>query len=946
MHPPRRRQTARLAALATIGAVLCAPQVASAADPSGPIEAGIVVDKVDGLAEDFINGVDISSIVALEDSGVTFRDWDGNEADVFDVLESADINYVRVRVWNDPADTQGRGYGGGNNDLATAIEIGERATEHGMRLLVDFHYSDFWADPAKQQAPKAWVGLTVDEKADATAAYTRDALTQLEDAGVDVGMVQVGNETNNGVAGVTGLANMSKIFAAGSGAVREVFPDALVALHFTNPERAGSYASIAAGLDTYGVEYDVFASSYYPFWHGSLQNLTSVLTDVAATYDKKVMVAETSWNYTLEDGDGHENTIKPSSGFTQYPSSVQGQATAVRDVMQAVTDVGPAGLGVFYWEPAWLPVGTPAQLDQNKVLWETHGSGWATSFAGEYDPEDAGEWYGGSSWDNQAMFDATGAPLESLNVFRYARTGTTAPLEVVSIEAVEIAVLDGDPITLPGTVDVTYNDGSVEAHPVTWSNAVDWIRGPGTYQVTGTTVDGLTASATISVTAENHVANHSFEDDDLSMWTLTGTGASVTPDVDAAHGANALKFWLGTAYTFGIEQTVTGVPAGTYRLTATSQGGAAGASDEMLLRATSGGQESTAPIRLDGWQVYSTATVDEVVVGGDGTVTVGATFALSAGAWGNLDDIRLTLVEATEVVDTTALQSAVAEARGIDRAQFTPTSLATLDTAIETAEVVLAGSRASQTDVDAAATLVSSALDGLVTVEVELVSIAVTPPARADYTVGDVFDRTGMAVTATYADETTRDVTTEAVFSSPDMSVAGAQLVTVSFGGRSASVPITVAVAPTPEEPSAPVISLDTPSLRAGEPVTVRVTGLDVPEIEVGIASEYQRLGSAVVTDGSASVTVAIPATLAAGVHHLQVRGPDGVLLAQAEVTVTATAPVAGAAVPSSTTGTSGSLARTGAEIGAILAVAAVLVGAGAALLVLRRRRTGAEPVE
>lgn len=362
MHPARRRLPRGLAAAATAGAVLLTPLLATSAsaadDPTGPVDAGIVVDKVDGLPADFINGVDISSILALEESGVTFRDWDGQAADVFDVLESADVNYVRVRVWNDPFDAQGNGYGGGDNDIAAAVEIGERAKAHGMKLLVDFHYSDFWADPAKQKAPKAWSAMTVAQKAAATEEYTADALTQLKDAGVDVGMVQVGNETNNGVAGVTGWAGMSQIFSAGSSAVREVYPDALVAVHFTNPERAGSYASIAKQLDTYGVDYDVFASSYYPFWHGSLSNLTTVLDQVATTYDKQVMVAETSWNYTLEDGDGHENTIKPSSGFTQYPSSVQGQATAVRDVMQAVTDVGPAGIGVFYWEPAWLPVGT------------------------------------------------------------------------------------------------------------------------------------------------------------------------------------------------------------------------------------------------------------------------------------------------------------------------------------------------------------------------------------------------------------------------------------------------------------------------------------------------------------------------------------------------------------------------------------------------------------
>jgi len=179
-------------------------------------------------------------VLSLEASGVVFRDDDGEPADLFDVLADHDVTDVRVRVWNDPFDADGNGYGGGDVDVDRAVEIGKRATEAGLRVLVDFHYSDFWADPAKQQAPKAWRDLSVDEKAGRTREYTADALEDFADAGVDVHMVQVGNETNNAVAGVTGWPGMSKIFSAGSAAVRDVFPDALVAVHFTNPETAAA----------------------------------------------------------------------------------------------------------------------------------------------------------------------------------------------------------------------------------------------------------------------------------------------------------------------------------------------------------------------------------------------------------------------------------------------------------------------------------------------------------------------------------------------------------------------------------------------------------------------------------------------------------------------------------------------------------------------------------
>lgn len=202
-----------------------------------------------------------------------------------------------------------------------------------------------------------------------------------------------------------------------------------------------------------------------------------MLTDIATTYGKQVMVAETSWAHTLDDGDGFANVIGSGTIGDAYPASVQGQATELRDVIAAVAAVGDAGIGVFYWEPAWLPVGPPSAYDANRVLWETYGSGWATSAASDYDPVHVGEWYGGSAWDNQSLFAWDGSPLESLRTFEYVRTGAVAPLEVVSVEQPSLSIPDGAAVELPATVAVTWNDGTVEQQSVTWSSAVDWIRG-------------------------------------------------------------------------------------------------------------------------------------------------------------------------------------------------------------------------------------------------------------------------------------------------------------------------------------------------------------------------------------------------------------------------------------------------------------------------------------
>ena len=115
--------------------------------------------KVENLPEDFIFGMDISSVLAEEASGVKYYDFDGNEADLFRLLADSGINYIRVRIWNNPFNDAGNGFGGGNCDIGAAVEIGKRATACGMKLLADFHYSDFWADPGKQMVPRAWAGM-------------------------------------------------------------------------------------------------------------------------------------------------------------------------------------------------------------------------------------------------------------------------------------------------------------------------------------------------------------------------------------------------------------------------------------------------------------------------------------------------------------------------------------------------------------------------------------------------------------------------------------------------------------------------------------------------------------------------------------------------------------------------------------------------------------------
>lgn len=396
--------------------------------PAGKLEGNpLRVEKVEGLPEDFIMGVDVSSVIAEEDSGVKYYNFAGEEQDLFQTLAESGVTHVRVRVWNHPFDAQGNGYGGGNNDIEKAAAIGARAAKYGLKLIVDFHYSDFWADPSKQMVPLAWEDMDLESKSQALYEYTKDCLKELDVAGAEVAMVQVGNETNGALCGEKTWAGIAALMSAGSRAVREMCPDALVAVHFTNPEKGG-YSQFARELDANGVDYDVFGSSYYPYWHGTLENLADQLTRVAETYGKKTMILETSYAYTPEDTDFYNNTIGQGSSVTKnYPYTVQGQADSLRDVIAAAQTAGC--LGVCYWEGAWITVGG-ASREENQALWEKYGSGWASSYAADYDPQDAGKYYGGCAVDNQALFDAAGRPLPSLQVFnlvRYGNEGEEAP---------------------------------------------------------------------------------------------------------------------------------------------------------------------------------------------------------------------------------------------------------------------------------------------------------------------------------------------------------------------------------------------------------------------------------------------------------------------------------------------------------------------------------------
>lgn len=617
--------------------------------PTASEESEIFLAPIPDIADDFIRGMDASAVLAEERSGVKYYNFDGQEQDVFMTLAQSGVNYIRLRVWNDPYDENGNGYGGGNNDVPTAIELGRRATKYGMKVCIDFHYSDFWADPKKQFAPKAWEGMSVDEKGSALYDFTKESLSKILDAGVDVGMVQIGNEINTGMAGEKKADAVAKLLQEGSRAVRETAQtygkEIQVAVHYTDIHHEGSIEGIAADLEKAAVDYDVFAFSYYPFWHGDKENMQAVAKMLQEKFGKQVVIAETSYCYTSEDGDDSGNSINGVDDLVPgYGATVQSQATMIRDICEAANEAGV--LGVFYWEGTWIPVGKSKA--ENSPIWEEFGSGWASSYAKDYDPNDAGKYYGGCSWDNQAMFDFEGHPLASLNVFKYLKYGATAPLAVEQVPDVEILLGTGGALEMPEAVDVIYNDPSVKDQAaVTWDEAalaaVDMAM-PDTYEVTGTLEDGSSVTAHVKVESLNYVVNPGFEEADTSMWKVAYEGSNPTDfqkKADDAHeGEIAFHFWSGDSdMDFSIEQEITGLPAGTYKLSAFAQGGDVNDDCEMELYAVTADGELTDPFALSGWTDWKNPIISEIKV--TDSLTVGVRMKCNKGSWGTVDDFVL-----------------------------------------------------------------------------------------------------------------------------------------------------------------------------------------------------------------------------------------------------------------------------------------------------------------
>lgn len=364
-----------------------------------------------------ILGIDVSTYLEELEHGAKYLDGSA-QIDPLDAFANNGVDYMRIRIWNDPYSPSGEPYLAGSCDLENYIRLGTLAKAKGYRLLMDLHYSDFWADPGKQMVPKAWADYDVDALAEAVYTFTGNCLRKACDAGVAPDMIQVGNEITNGILWPLGklepgdgkrgnYGNLCRLLDAGCRACREVTPGAKIVLHLERSNDKAVYQEFFTEVRNAGIDYDIIGASYYPYWHGTPRELFDNLNSCRC-FGKERMVMELGYGFTTQpyllEGEERRLVIDAERayvpGFTEkYPVTPEGQAAFVRDFLAQARENGIGG--VFYWEPLWLP---------------GEGICWASEAGQKYIHEEGKSTT--NEWANQCLFDYEGQKLPAFDAFR------------------------------------------------------------------------------------------------------------------------------------------------------------------------------------------------------------------------------------------------------------------------------------------------------------------------------------------------------------------------------------------------------------------------------------------------------------------------------------------------------------------------------------------------
>jgi arabinogalactan endo-1,4-beta-galactosidase len=337
--------------------------------------------------------MDLSYDYKIEDErGIHFTDSAGVHKPLMQICSESGVNMVRLRLWVNPSDSDKE------CSLAVVLSQAMKIKGYGMKLWLDMHFSDTWADPGHQLVPAAWQAIPYGDLLDSVNKYTLSVLTQLQSQGTPPQIVQIGNEINAGMLWPYGNISdnadsswnkLSAILDTAYAAVRQVSPATEVMIHFAGITGADYFFT---QCDRYHVHYDLMGISFYPWWHGKDFGVLGMgLNTLVTNHGKGVLIAETAYPFTLNAADQASNTVGDISQLmSQYPPSPQGQLDYLSGLSKVVLSVpGGKGLGISYWEPDWVAYAGPQATD----------------------------WQNGSDWENLALFDFTYKALPGLRAF-------------------------------------------------------------------------------------------------------------------------------------------------------------------------------------------------------------------------------------------------------------------------------------------------------------------------------------------------------------------------------------------------------------------------------------------------------------------------------------------------------------------------------------------------
>lgn len=469
----------------------------------------------------FIRGVDVSTLDMLEDLGAKYYQ-NGSESDALTILRNNGANYVRLKLWVNPYDKDGNAYGGGNNDYATTLALAQRAKNLGMGILIDFHLSDFWADPANQIKPKDWENLTYSELKTTLYNYMKTTLNDFASAGIVPDMVQVGNEISTGILhddgkvgdGIEDFSNLAGLLESAISGVRDsAASNAKIILHLDQGGQNSLYTWFFGNLlkTSPNLDFDVFGLSYYPMWHGTMEGLQYNLNYLAATYNKEVCIVETAYAWTTEDGDGVGNVfISGDENIAGYPATADGQFEFMNDLESILLNVpNDKGIGFFYWEPEWLPV---------------EGGTYASDAGVAYKNDTVTP---SNTWDNMTLFDFNGNALDSIKVLNQP---TQNLLSNISFEADGIT-------TTPSGWNVWRSDStSDETIKTEYGNAYD-----GNYKLTFWDDEAYSCSVYKTFT---NLPNGTYQ---FSVWAMTNGDQNVLQLYAKNYGGSELNTTITTS---------------------------------------------------------------------------------------------------------------------------------------------------------------------------------------------------------------------------------------------------------------------------------------------------------------------------------------------------------------------------------------------------------------